>query len=87
MNQSIIPGINSNMAAVAHNITRLDIIHAYRIADASKRARGVRQADSERCIYAHDKTGAVRTICQAAAAIHIGISNKLAGIIHDCLSV
>ena len=87
MNQGIIPCVNSDMAAVAHNITGLDIVHAYRITDTSKRTRGVRQADSERCVYAHDKTGAVRTVCQAAAAIHIGISDKLAGIIHDRLSV
>ena len=58
-----ITDIDADMTAVAYDTTRLRGWKTYLIAAASKCTRGMRKSDSKCGVHAHDKTGAVRTIC------------------------
>ena len=58
----------------------------YCCADTSVSCRRVRQAHTEVLINTHDKTGAVRSVRQAGAAIYIRIAYKLKRIILDRIS-
>ena len=87
MYKRVVPNINTNMSAVAYNVTGLNIIDTYSVSYTALCAGGMRKRNTKRCIYRHYKSGTIRTICQTASAVYIRISDKLACIICNCLSV
>ena len=42
---------------------------------------------AKRRIYCHNEAGAIRTVCQAASAVYIGVTYELTCIICDSLSI
>ena len=87
MYKRVVPNINTNMSAVAYNVTRLNIIDTYSVSYTALCAGGMRKRNTKRCIYRHYKSGTIRTICQTASAVYIRISDKLACIIGNCLPI
>lgn len=73
--------IDTNMSAVAYDIPCLHLALADAIPNASQRAGGMGQTDTERSVDAHNKSGAISAVCQAGSAIYIGIPYKLSRII------
>ena len=86
MNNCVAACIYCNMAIVAYNISRLHAAVAYAVASASERAGRMRKRYAKVCVYAHYKAGAVRTICQAGAAVYIRIAKELARIVDNGLA-
>ena len=79
VNNCIVSTVDSHVAAVADNISRLCVRQTYLISYASHSAGGMGQAYAEVRVYAHDKSGTIRSIRQACAAIYIWIADDLAG--------
>ena len=87
MNDLSVAGIDAHMTRVAHQITRLRIGKAAHVVTlASVRRGGVRKGNAEVLIHTHNKPGTIRTVCQAGAAIHIGIADELHSVIDNCIS-
>ena len=78
--------IDSNVTAVAYNITRLHCVCAYAVSYSCQCAGGMRQANAKCCIYTHYKSGAISAVGQACPAVYIRIAHKLACVIGNCLS-
>ena len=77
--------VDSHMAGIAYDISGLCIFQsAYIRAYISVCRWGMRKGNTEVLIYAHYKTGAVRTVCKACPAIYIRVANKLYRIIRNC---
>ena len=87
MYDGVVSNIDSYMTAVAYNITGLDVINAHSVSTAALCTGGMRKRYSECSIYCHNKSGTISTVCQAASTIYVRISDKLACIICNCLSV
>ena len=79
--------INRNMSGIANQITGLRICQtSYVITDITIGSGGMRQGYAEILINAHNKTGAVRTVCQTCPTVYIGITDKLYRIVCNGLS-
>ena len=79
--------INRNMSGIANQITGLRVCQtSYVITDITVGSGGMRQGYAEILINAHNKTGAVRTVCQTCPTVYIGITDKLYRIVCNRLS-
>ena len=83
----IVADVERHMSGVTYNIAGLCICKAsYIISYRAVCGRRMRERNSEILVYAHDKSGAIRTVCQAGSAVHIRVTYKLQCIISNCLS-
>ena len=81
MDDLSVTDINRNMSGIANQFTGLRVCQtSYVITDITVGSGGMRQGYAEILINAHNKTGAVRTVCQARSARYIRVSDELAGI-------
>ena len=77
MYNRIVSYIDAHMSAVADNIARLCLRQTYAVACAPQCAGTVRKAYSEVRIDAHDKSGTVRSVGQAGAAVYVRVADEL----------
>ena len=77
MYDGVSTNIDSNVTTVADDVARLCICKAHTISNASHSTGAVRKTDTEVCIYTHNESGAVSTVCKACTAIYIWITNEL----------
>ena len=87
MDDLSVTDINRNMSGIANQITGLRVCQtSYVITDITVGSGGMRQGYAEILINAHNKTGAVRTVCQTCPTVYIGITDKLYRIVCNGLS-
>ena len=87
MDDLSVADVNRNMSGIANQITGLRICQtSYVITDITVGSGGMRQGYAEILINAHNKTGAVRTVCQTCPTVYIGITDKLYRIVCNRLS-
>ena len=79
MDDAAVAHVDGYMSSVADDVAGLCIGQAAFYLSAAPADRGIimRKLDSEVCVYRHDKTGAVGTFGQTAAAPFIGIADVL----------
>ena len=88
MDDGVVAHVDCHMSAVADDISGLCLGKtANCVSGASLLTGGSRQADAEMLIHSHDKAGAVCTVRQAGAAVHIRIAHKLLRISDHGLSL
>ena len=86
MYNCVIAHINSNMSTVTYDISRLHLGNAHFTSSASLCGRTVWQSYTKMCIYGHNKTGTIGSVCQARTTVYIRISNKLTCVTCNCRS-
>ena len=84
MNYGIIADIDGNMSAVANDIAGLHVRDT--VSDAAHCCGGMWKSYAECRIYRHNKSGTIRTVCQACTAVHIRIADKLTCVVRYCIS-
>ena len=80
MHDSSAAQIQRHMACIADDVARLSCFIGNLASCTSHSSRVSRQAISILPVHCPDKSGAVRTVCQACPARYIRVSDELAGI-------
>lgn len=87
MNNGISSDVNRHMSAVTYDISWLHSIRAHTISNTCQCTGRMWKAYTKCCIYTHNKSRTICSVCQACTTPNIWITNKLTCIICNCLSI
>ena len=77
---SAVAHIDRTVAGITDDIAGLGLRVGYSRPHAAQRAGGMGQAHTEFRIHGHNKSGTIRTVCQAGTAPYIGVAHELGSV-------